>query len=173
MRRITLLFFIMILQVDSRQQSGKHKLKHDYFESLGIKLVVSKMLVGDYCIPSNGSVVVDTKKDMTELYGDIIQQHERFRNECILAQEAGIKLYILVENTNSIETLKDIGTDKWKNPLWFKYYKYKKGKPPVKNITLMKMLYTMQEKYGVEFVFCSPEDAGKKVLELLNMRDFQ
>ena len=58
----------MILQVDSRQQAGKHKAKHDYFESLGIKLVISKMLVGDYCVPSNGSVVVDTKKDILELY---------------------------------------------------------------------------------------------------------
>ena len=169
MRRITLLFFIMILQVDSRQQAGKHKAKHNYFESLGIKLVTSKMLVGDYCIPSNGSVVVDTKKDMLELYSDMISQHERFRNECMLAQEANIKLYVLVENTNGIKTLKDVGTDKWKNPLWFKYFKNKKGKPPTKNVTLMKMLYTMQEKYGVEFVFCTPEDAGKMVLKLLGV----
>ena len=169
MRRFNLLFFIyMILQVDSRQKEGKHKLKHEYFESLGIKLVTSKMIVGDYCIPSNGSIVVDTKKDMMELYGDMIQQHERFRDECILAQEAGIKLYILVENTNDIKELKDVATDKWKNPLWFKYYKYKNTlKPPVKNVTLMKMLYTMQTKYDVEFVFCTPEEAGKKILELL------
>ena len=159
----------MIIQCDSRQQEGKHKLKHDYFESLGIKLVRSKLLVGDYCIPSNGSIVVDTKKDMMELYGDMIQQHERFRNECYLAQEAGIKLYVLVENKNNIETLQDVGTDKWKNPLWFRYWKSKKGKPPVKNITLMKMLYTMQEKYGVEFIFCSPENAGMNILKLLQV----
>lgn len=163
----------MIIQCDSRQQEGKHKLKHDYFESLGIKLVRSKLLVGDYCIPSNGSIVVDTKKDMMELYGDMIQQHERFRNECSLAQEAGIKLYVLVENKNNIETLQDVGTDKWKNPLWFRYWKSKKGKPPVKNITLMKMLYTMQEKYGVEFIFCSPENAGARVLELLEVENVE
>lgn len=158
----------MILQIDSRQQKDKHKLKHQYFESQGYKLVTSKMLVGDYCIPSNGSVVVDTKKDMMELYGDLIQQHERFKDECLLAQEANIKLYVLVENNNNIKTLKDVGTDLWKNPLWFRYYKNKSGRPPVKNITLMKMLYTMQERYGVEFIFCKPEDAGKMVLDLLN-----
>lgn len=158
----------MIIQVDSRQQKDKHKLKHEYFEQKGYKLVVSKMLVGDYCIPSNGSVVVDTKKDMMELYADMIQQHERFREECALAQEANIKLYVLVENENGIKELKDVGTDKWKNPLWFRYYKSKKGKPPVKNITLMKMLHTMQERYCVEFIFCSPTEAGAKVLELLN-----
>lgn len=160
----------MILQVDSRQQKSKHELKHKYFEEHGYKLVVSKMLVGDYCIPSNGSVVVDTKKDMMELYGDMIQQHERFRDECCLAKDAGIKLYVLVENKNGINELSDVGTDKWKNPLWFRYYKYKKGKPPVKNVTLMKMLHTMQDKYGVEFIFCSPEEAGAKVLELLGVK---
>lgn len=159
----------MILQVDSRQQKDKHKLKHDYFESLGIKLVTSKMLVGDYMVPSNGSIVVDTKQNMNEIYLDLVQQHDRFKRECELAQEAGIKLHILIENTDGIQNLKDVATDKWTNPLWFKYWKVRKGKPPVKNVQLMKMMHTMQEKYGVEFHFCSPIDAGVKVLELLQI----
>lgn len=29
------------------------------------------------------------------------------------------------------------------------------------------VMLTMQLKYGVEFVFCRPEDAGAKVIELL------
>lgn len=156
-----------ILQVDSRQQKGKHELKHTYFEEQGYKLVVSKLLVGDYCIPSNGSVVVDTKKDMSEVYMNLTTSHKRFVNECALAQEAGIKLYILVENTDGIQTLSDVGTSKWVNPLWVRYFKYKKGKPPMKNLSIMKMMYTLQEKYDVEFVFCNPSEAGEKVLELL------
>lgn len=159
----------MVIQVDSRQQKNKHNNKHDYFKSKGFTIVVSKMLVGDYCIPSNGSVAIDTKKDMSELYTDMIQQHERFRAECDLAKDAGIKLYVLVENKDGIEKLADVGTDKWKNPQWFRYYKYKKGKPPVKNVTLMKMLHSMEQKHGVTFVFCSPDKAGEKVLELLGV----
>lgn len=167
----------MILQVDSRQQKDKHKLKHDYFESQGYKLVVSKLLVGDYVIPSNGSVVVDTKKDMSEIYTDIIQQHERFKNECVLAQEAGIKLYVLIENTNGITCLDDVNKTKdgkylWTNPqqyIWIK--RGRKGKPPVSNATLKKSMITMQEKYGVEFVFCTPEDAGRTVISLLTANE--
>lgn len=163
----------MILQVDSRQQKGKHQLKHEYFESQGYKLVVSKLLVGDYCIPSNGSISVDTKKDMSEIYTDLVQQHDRFRDECVLAQEAGIKLYVLIENTNGITCLDDVNKTKngkylWTNPQQFVWIKKgKKGKAPVSNAVLKKTMQTMQEKYGVEFIFCSPEEAGMKVIELL------
>lgn len=163
----------MLLQIDTRQQKGKHKLKHEYFESLGIKTVNSKLLVGDYSVASDGSVSVDTKKDIAELYSCLVSSHDRFRSECELAQEAGIKLYILVENKDGITTLSELGGDKWKNPQWFRYWKAKRSgvvpKPPVSNVTLMKIAWTMQEKYGVEFVFCSPEEAGAKVLELLDV----
>lgn len=34
-------------------------------------------------------------------------------------------------------------------------------------VTLMKACMTMQKKYGVEFMFCSSKDAGRKIIELL------
>ena len=96
-----------IIQCDTRQKRKHHETKEKYFIELGYKIINSKMLVGDYCIPSNGSVVVDTKADLSELYGNLIQQHERFHNECVLAQEAGIKLYILIENKDGITIYRD------------------------------------------------------------------
>ena len=39
--------------------------------------------------------------------------------------------------------------------------------PPTSGKTLAKSMLTMQLKYGVEFVFCRPEEAGKKIIELL------
>ena len=38
-----------------------------------------------------------------------------------------------------------------------------------KGETLAKACLTMQLKYGVEFLFCRPEDAGEKILELLGV----
>lgn len=158
-----------IIQCDTRQKKKHHEAKEQYFEEQGYKLVHSKMLVGDYCIPSNGSVCVDTKADVGELYSNLIQSHDRFHRECVLAQEAGIKLYILIENKFGFNEPKDIID--WKNPGYFRYLKMKrkgvKCKPPATNVQLIKIMHSMTRDYGVEFKFCSPEESGAKVIELL------
>lgn len=167
-----------IIQCDTRQKRKHHDRKEKYFVEQGYKIVNSKMLVGDYCIPSNGSVVVDTKADISELYGNLIQQHDRFHNEAVLAQEAGIKLYILIENKNGVTCVDDVM--KWKNPQMFRYYKAcklakvngeKEPKPPASNLQLIKIMHSMTRDYGVEFLFCKPQEAGAKVLELLGESD--
>ena len=164
----------MIIQADTRQKRKHHTMKEQYFESQGIRVVNSKMLVGDYCIPSNGSVAVDTKADISELYGNLIQQHDRFHNECVLAKEAGIKLYILVENKAGVKCMEDLAG--WKNPQMFRYYKAKRlakvngtkePKPPASNVQLIKIMHAMNRDYGVEFLFCTPAESGAKVIELL------
>ena len=87
----------MLIVEDTRNQVGKHKAVNEYLESQGHKVVRSKMLVGDYMIANDGSVAIDTKMSVLELIADIYQQHDRFRRECQLAQEAGIQLYVLTE----------------------------------------------------------------------------
>lgn len=159
----------MIIQQDTRQKQKHHLNKEKWFENHGIKVVNSKCIVGDYIIPSDGSVSVDTKKDIGELYSNLIQQHDRFVRELSLAQELGIKLYILVENEDGI---KDIdGILKWKNPQYFVWLKKQrqgiKCKRPVPNQQLLKMLDTMQKKYDVEFRFCAPYESAQTILELL------
>jgi len=52
----------MIILEDTRQQTGKHDAKHDYFEKHGIEIRRTKLYVGDYTLPTNQSVCVDTKK---------------------------------------------------------------------------------------------------------------
>lgn len=164
----------MIIQADTRQKKKHHTVKEKYFESSGIRVVNSKMLVGDYCIPSQGNIAVDTKANISELYGNLIQQHDRFHNESVLAQDAGIKLYILVENKDGVKCVEDL--KKWKNPQMFRYYKARKQalakglkepKPPASNIQLIKIMHSMARDYGVEFVFCTPNEAGQRVIDLL------
>ena len=192
----------MILVEDKGQKENQHKIKNYYWQSQGIDVVRYPLPVGDYVLMNDKiqdmlgrkanrgiepkkmdflgtyNVAIDTKKDIQELVGDICgKQHDRFRDECLLAQNNGIKLYILVENESFtirgknvespyISRLEDL--HKWVNPrLWIR----KGGKQAYPNatrgITLQKACYTMQKKYGVEFVFCSPKDAGRKVIELL------
>ncbi|MCR5754767.1 MAG: hypothetical protein K6G30_08145 [Acetatifactor sp.] len=140
-------------------------------------------------------ICVDTKNSIEELLDDIIgKQHERFRDECIFAQNNGIKLYILVENQGGlIKYTKDIFNQTvrsldqlfaWKNPRLFIMQNsdqiigyYKNGRPRYKRIqkypratrgeTLAKACCTMHEKYGVEFRFCTPEESAEKILSIL------
>lgn len=186
----------MIIQCDTRQKKKHHTEKERYFESHGYDIKHFGMVVGDYQILGKGDIVVDTKQNMVEMYGNLVQDHDRFHRECVLAMEAGVKLYVLIENINGITKLSEIV--KWNNPQYFKYIKQcreltgvKKGKdknaksnfyqvfivaktkgiklpkPPVNNQALITTMRTMQDKYGVEFVFCTPQESGKKVLELI------
>lgn len=167
----------MVILEDSRQQLGKHNNIAEYCEAHGIAKIRSKIVCGDYCSPP--TVSVDTKQGMAEVYQDLIQDHERFRNECVLAQSIGTKLIILVENSDGIRSMDDI--EGWKNPRVDEYYtKYafalaakRKGKaikvpaPPVNNKRLIRMMETMSERYGVVWMFCAYEDTGQMIERLL------
>lgn len=149
----------MTIIEDTRQQSGKHELKHRYFESQGIKVVRSKLPFGDYANIKNMSVIVDTKKDIQEIIGNVTQQHRRFIAECDAAADADIKLIILVENRDGVRQISDLY--KWYNPRLRYSPKATTGR------TLAKILYGIEKKHGVEFLFCDPFEAGSMIVELL------
>ena len=168
---------ISMILADTRQQDGKHDAKERWFREHGIEVRRTKLYVGDYTLPTDQSVCIDTKKDIQELVSDICgKQHERFRNECIRAQEAGIKLIVLVENRGghirdnviqpTITKLEDLY--KWKNPRLFIMVGRKQKYPTAtRGITIMKSCMTMEKKYGVRFLFCTPEQSAEKIVELL------
>lgn len=136
----------MLLIEDKGQKEGLHILKNRYFDSHDIEVLRAPLPVGDYVIATDkvldvikrksarktevkkmdflGSydISVDTKKDMQEIVGNICgKAHARFRDECILAQNNGIKLYVLVENTDGIKSIEDVF--KWQNPRLHRYNK--------------------------------------------------
>lgn len=188
---------LITLIEDTRNQPGKHKAKNEYWKSQGIKVIRSKLPCGDYALLTDMSMVIDSKKDLQELTSNICgKQHERFRRECQLAQDNGIQLIILVENQREqikgtdvwnpvITDLKELHL--WKNPRLFimKPTKevighFKNGKPIFKKaqkypsatrgITLQKACYTMEQKYGVKFLFCDKAESGKRIIEILTER---
>lgn len=91
---------------DTRQQAGKHEVKHEWWADRGITLVRSKLAFGDYCRPPE--VAVDTKASIAELAMDIDREHARFRRELIGARDAGVRLYVLVENDAGVTDLSSL-----------------------------------------------------------------
>lgn len=167
----------MIIIEDTRNRTNKHRNIHKYCKENGIEIIRSKMVVGDYTLPIDQTVCIDTKKDMVEVYGNLIQQHTRFRFECIRAHELGIKLIVLVEQP-FIETLADV--EHWQNPLVRKWeyincaHEHGKmlnvhipKKPPVSSKNIAVIMSTMQKRYGIEWQFCAKADTGRKIIEIL------
>lgn len=151
-----------IILCDTRQKKDKNRYIDEQLEHLGYKVDRCKLYTGDYTWATNQSICVDTKANMGEIESNLIQDHERFREECIRAKDAGIQLVILIQD-NWITKLSDVFA--WTNPRMF----YTRGKiKPVNGRTLGKIMMSMEEKYGVIFKFCKKDEAGKRIVELLS-----
>lgn len=242
------MMMVMILE-DTRQQEKKHEIKHEYFRNKGVHWNRAALYCGDYTLPADQSVCIDTKKDIQELIGDIqihsmskkeirqkvfeisekehigfdladqiyraicdddvdrfaekeindlcfkhgvsehvmsafqrlyIKRHGFFHRGLKRAQNSGIRLIILVANKEGVADLKQL--DSWRNPRMDRYnkiqYMHSIGKwknvklpksEPMCGERLAKACETMQARYGCEFTFCSEEEQGKRVLELLGI----
>ena len=148
----------MTILEDTRQQAQKHAAKHRYFESAGIKVVRSKLPVGDYALLTNMSVVVDTKKDIQEIIGNVTKDHARFCRECDFAADNGIKLIVLIED-EKVTCINDL----------FGWYNWRLKKSPKATTgkTLAKILMSLESRHGVKFEFCRKSDAGRRIIEIL------
>ena len=149
------------LQIDTRQQAGKHALKDARWEAIGQPTVRSKLAFGDYALVP--PVSVDTKNSIQELAMDITQEHERFRSECEGARDAGCRLVVLVENEDGVRDLD--GLRKWREPE--ASFRKRRAKMRYYGSRIAAACETMRERYGVEFAFCAPEDAADFVLDIL------
>ena len=199
----------MRIAVDKNQvQKGSHARSNGYnhrrLRDMGHELVPIPLPFGDYAelteemqetIDRRGAklkkadlvgdikVAVDRKNSIDEICGNVCsttKAHERFRDECILAQKCGCKFVILVED-DEVKSLDDL--ERWVNPREKKYFVMKarqdKGcklkyplpkQPPASGKKLAKALRTMREKYGIEVVFAKPKDAARVMVELLTGR---
>ena len=143
---------------DTRQKPDKTNYITEQLEALGYRVVRSKLFVGDYQYADAGNIVVDTKQDLQEVIGNVTKQHQRFKSECIRAQEAGIKLIILITEPG-ITCLGDVFSW-WNKRLIF-------SKKATTGRQLAKILYSMERKYGVKFEFCQKDNIGERIVELL------
>ena len=160
----------MVIQIDSREKPKAIQGIIEEFDRQGIVHPVSKLWIGDYMNYDNPRVVVDRKQNLIEVVSNVTQDHARFRNEMLRAQQNGIKIIFLVEHGDGIECLEDVIF--WENPRLHKVKRIN-GKAveyttkATTGQTLYNILRTITRKYGVEFRFCRKEETGRKIVEIL------
>lgn len=143
-----------ILICDTREKKNKSILK--YFDKNNINYIISKLDYGDYKIYKDNSVVIDRKDSLLELTGNLCHtsEHERIKREITRAKEDGCKDFIFLIAESKIKSVEDIKN--WSSP-----------HTKIKGETLLKIMITMKNKYGVRFIICPRREMGKKIIELL------
>ena len=155
---------------DTRQHDKKHDLKNEFFLRNGINVVNSKLPAGDYALLTDMSRVIDTKRNLQELVGNLIQDHDRFSREADFCRDNGIELIVLIEE-RGMSKVEDVAH--WTNPRLRKWKKDKwcgrkvNPRPPTSNSTLIKIMWTFGKDHHGRWEFCSPEESGRRVVELL------
>lgn len=151
----------MIIECDTRQQKEKHIT--DYFDKNEIKYIRNKLYCGDYKRVDSTKIIIDTKKDLVEISGNLCRttEHQRLKREIAKACDIGCERFIFLIASNVIENVSQV--HEWQVPKKKDGSLYTKVRPEV----LQKIMETMQEKYGVEFIFCKKINMGKKIVEIL------
>jgi len=180
----------MEIQVDSREKAKAIQKILSEFNSRNVKYYTSKLFVGDYMSLDNARLCVDRKQNLTEICTNIGIKHATFKTELMRAQTNGIKLIILCEHGKNIKSIDDVRT--WKNPRQqlyekelFSLYNMPNGcnisdeiaelkshgakikRPPFNGKEVAQIMETMTERYGVEWLFCTKNETGGRIIELL------
>lgn len=142
----------MNLIVDSREQKWSHV--RAYFTDHAIPYTVHKLDFGDYMM-QGGSISVDRKQNLDELAANLCTtDSRRFWNEVRGASKSGVRLVILCEHGEGVTGPKNVTA--WKS-------KYTK----INGQMLVAKMFQVSAAYGVEFRFCSKDETGKKILQIL------
>ena len=164
----------MTIQIDTREHKKEVERIEMQLAGLGVDFFRSKLWVGDYMNIDRPRLVIDRKKDLAELCGNVTQQHERFKKELLRAQEKNIKIVILCEHGNGIERLSDVYW--WHNPrLDITEWVMKDGHPAImqkypnatEGKSLLKSLETMRDRYGIDIQFCNKTETGYVITQIL------
>lgn len=143
------------VQVDSREKVNAEVI--EYFDLIQQPYFVSKVYAGDYINFSRPKVSIDLKASLLECSQNLGKDHARFLREVLrVKNEMRCDLVVLVrEPLRSLEEVKA-----WSHE-----------RSQVKSETLYKIMRTMTERYGVLWRFCSRENAGQKILSILEWYD--
>ena len=143
-----------IIIVDTREKGHKKILEH--FDKVGQDYIVSKLDAGDYMLYKDYTTIIDKKDGLLELSGNLCntKEHERIKREIARARELGCKNFIFLIQDSKIKSTEDIIN--WTSP-----------HTKVKGSTLLKIMNTMREKYGVRFIICHKKQMGEMIIKLL------
>lgn len=133
------------------------------------------------------TLAIDTKKNIEEIWGNVCNKsHERFKKELLKPLQNHAKLVILIEHGEDIKCLEDVFFFYQPEQVRYKWVTKKdlcgntvvlNGKPvkerisymqqPIKGDSLYRALRTIRDRYNVRFEFCTREETGLKIMEIL------
>lgn len=109
-----------------------------------------KLDYGDYTTEKLRNVYHIERKSLQDLYGTIIQGHVRFRNELIGAEVRKIKMSLYIEGTRENFIAK----------------RFPGGhRRKVAGSALAKIMVAIENKYGIDVVWCSSRLKSKRMME--------
>ena len=136
----------MIIIQDSREKKPL-KFTHSWVEAVKVR----KLDVGDYkCVYRNNETcnIIFERKTRYDLFGTLTSGYPRFRKEILRAQDNGILLWIIIENS-------------FTSIMNCRCYKGEK----ITGSQIMKTLLTLYWKYGVMHTFCKSREEMSKFIE--------
>lgn len=139
---------------DTREKGNRKIL--EYFNKVGQDYIISKLESGDYMVFKQFKTIIDKKDGLLELSHNLCNslEHERLKKEIQRARDLGCEDFIFLIQDNKIKTVEDIKN--WSSP-----------HTRVKGETLLKIMNTMKERYGVRFIIVPKKDMGKTIISLL------
>lgn len=150
---------MMTIQIDTREKPKAIEKIVSTFDRQGVVYFRSKLPCGDYMSIDNARFCIDRKQNLSELCGNVCQDHKRFIAELERARQCGIQLVFLVEHSPHIKCLEDVR--EWKNP------RLKVSPLAVSGERLYKILSTIERNYQTKFYFCSKAQTGNQIISLL------
>lgn len=144
----------MTIICDTREKKNGHIL--EYFRMVGVEYEVKKLDTADYMKVGNDKVVIDRKQNLDELARNLTNKSDksRFWKEVRRSFRDKTKMIVLCEHSRNITCIDDVAN-------WHSKFS------PVSGRSLMDEIYRVHIAYGIEFIFCSKADTGKRILELL------
>ena len=149
----------MVIIVDTREKPRAIVKILAEFDRQGVKVVRRALNFADYFNPAKPDVIIDRKQNLNEIAGNVIQGRARFMREVERCNRAGCHMIVLIEHSNRIHSLEDVIG--WKNP------RLKVSPLAVSGDRLFRIMKAMEIKYGIEWQFCSKQQTGKRIIELL------
>lgn len=143
-----------LIIVDTRERKNKKILEH--FAEVGQDYIISKLDAGDYVLYKNYTTIIDKKDGLLELAGNLCHtaEHQRINREIERAKELGCQNFIFLIQDNKIKNAEDIKN--WSSP-----------HTKVRGETLLKIMNTMKQRYGVRFIIVPKQKMGEMIIKLL------
>lgn len=159
----------MLIYIDSKEKERAITKIINEFGRRGIETYTHSMYVGDYENPDFPKIIIDRKQNLSEVYTNICHENKfdknyekcgRFRRELERADRNGFRLYFLIEHGGQMRCMEDVKN--WSNP------QLKKSPYAWNGEKLHYEMSKMKNLYDIEFLFCSKNDTGRMILELLS-----